>query len=78
MNAQIARKYIYQLTIGNQGFHNKTNNNGRRLINSAAFRNLVIASTMSEHKNIHKITWRSPDGQYFIQLDYILIDSRHI
>jgi hypothetical protein len=39
---------------------------------------MVIASTMFEHKNIHKITWGSPDGQYFNQLEYIPTDSRHI
>jgi hypothetical protein len=39
---------------------------------------MVIGSTVSEHKNIRKITRRSPDRQYFNQTDHILIDSRPI
>jgi hypothetical protein len=67
---------IYQPTINNQGFRQETNDNGRRLVNFAAFRNMVIGRTMFEHN--HKITRSSPDGHYFNQIDHILIDSRHI
>jgi hypothetical protein len=48
MNAQIGREEMYQPTIGNQGFHQETNDTGR-LVNFAAFRNMVIGSTMFEH-----------------------------
>jgi hypothetical protein len=33
-------------------------------LNFACFRNMVICITMFEHKNVHKLTWRSPDGWY--------------
>jgi hypothetical protein len=39
--------------------------------------NCAIASTCFEHKNIHKVTWVSPDGRSFNQIDNILIDARH-
>jgi hypothetical protein len=57
MNAQIGREELYQLTAGNQGFHQEIDDNGRILVNFAASRNMVIGSTMFEHKNI--VTCRS-------------------
>jgi hypothetical protein len=38
---------------------------------------MVVGSTMFEHKDIHKRTWKSPDGNVFNQIDHILIDVRH-
>jgi hypothetical protein len=38
---------------------------------------MVIGSTVFEHRHIHKMTWRSPDGNTFNQTDHLLIDARH-
>ncbi|KAJ8875830.1 hypothetical protein PR048_023731 [Dryococelus australis] len=48
-----------------------------RLIDFATKRNLNIVSTFSPHKNIHKITWCSPDKHTINQIDHALVDARH-
>jgi hypothetical protein len=39
---------------------------------------MVVASILFNHKDIHKMTCRSPDGQTFNQIDHLLIDARHV
>jgi hypothetical protein len=55
MNAQIGRREIYWPAVGNQGFRQGTNDKGRRRVYFAAFRNMLIGSTIFEHKNIKKV-----------------------
>jgi hypothetical protein len=47
-------------------------------INFSCSKNMVVASTLFSHKDIHEITWRSPDEQTFNQIDHLLIDARHV
>jgi len=74
LNAQIGKEAI----IGREAYHQESNGNGKRLIHLAASRNMVIGTTLFPHKDIHKITWRSPDVHHFSQIDRLLIDSRHV
>jgi endonuclease/exonuclease/phosphatase family metal-dependent hydrolase len=55
----------------------ETNENGLRLIDFAAGRQMAIKSTYFMHKRIHLETWHSPDGRTCNQIDHCLIDGRH-
>ena len=61
-NVQMGKEAVRFPTISNCSL---TNDNGSRLIQFAVSRNMIIGSTLHPHKNIHKITWRSPDGVTF-------------
>jgi len=75
LNAQIGKESIWYPTIGKEVYHQESNENGKRLIDLAASRNMVIGTTLFPHKVIHKIMWRSPDVHHFSQIDHLLIDS---
>lgn len=66
---------MFSQIAGKHSLHDESNDNGLKLIDLAAGNGLVIKSTMFPHKNIHKGTWRSPDGRYTIQIDHILVNS---
>ena len=69
---------IYRFIIGKYSLRTLSNDNVTRLTNFACSKNMVVASTLFNHKDIHKMTWRSPDGQTFNQIDHLLIDARHV
>ena len=53
-NAKVGRGKIYQRVNGRHSMHLKTNNNGQRLVDFAAAKNMVESSTCFPHKEIHK------------------------
>jgi hypothetical protein len=77
LNAQIGREEVYRPTIGRFSLHPDTNENGLRLINFSAAHKMVISSTCFRRKNIHKVTWVSPDSTVKTQIDHLLVDARH-
>lgn len=77
LNAKIGREVFYRPTIGKYSLHENSNDNGTRVVDFAASRNMVASSTYFQHKNIHKATWLSPDGRTKNQIDHVLIDGRH-
>ena len=62
--------------VGKHGLICERNDNGDRFVSFCAWNNLAITSTMFPHKDVHKYTWTSPDGQYRNQIDHVAIRSR--
>ncbi|KAL4084379.1 hypothetical protein QTP88_028202 [Uroleucon formosanum] len=75
-NAKIGKEECFKTTTGSNSLHQLSNNNGFRLIELATGRGLKIKSTSFPHKEIHKGTWRSPDGRYINQIDHVLVNAR--
>jgi hypothetical protein len=69
LNAKVSREDIFKPTIGDESLHEISNDDGVRVVNFVASKNLIVRSTMFPHHNIHKYTWTS-------QIDHILIDRR--
>jgi exonuclease III len=65
LNAKIGQEDLYRPIIEKYSLHTLSNDNGIRLINFACSKNKVVASTLFNHKDIHKMTRISPDGQTF-------------
>lgn len=59
-NAQAGREEVFRPAIGRFSLHSETNENRLRMINFAAANDMVISSTCSNHKNMHKATWTPP------------------
>ncbi|XP_071161040.1 craniofacial development protein 2-like [Mytilus edulis] len=52
------------------------NKNGERAIDLCLCNKLVIGWAIFPHKNIHKLTWKSPDGISVNQIDHILVNNK--
>ena len=61
--------------MGRNGCGN-INDNGHRLCDLCEDNNLAIGGTLFPHKEIHKMTWTSPDGKTHTQIDHIIINNK--
>jgi hypothetical protein len=57
VNAKVGRETVHQPTIGTHSLHENANENGLRLVDFAAGRQMAIKSTYFIHKRIHLQTW---------------------
>ena len=48
---------------------------GERLVEWYAFNNMIIGGTLFPHRNIHKLTWTSPNGWDQKQIDHLMVNS---
>jgi len=48
-NAKVGREIIFKPTIGQESFHQDSNDNGFRLVKFVTSKNLVVKSTMFPH-----------------------------
>jgi hypothetical protein len=75
-NARVGRQDIFRPAIGNESLYEINNYIGVRVVNFATSKNLVVASIMMPHFNIHKYAWTSPEGKVDSQIDHVWIDRR--
>ena len=52
------------------------NDNGERLVDFCLNNNCTIGGTIFLHKNIHKLTWKSPDGRTTNQIDHVIVNNK--
>ena len=53
------------------------NENGMRLAEMCALNNLIICGTLFKHLDIHKLTWKSPNGKDKNQIDHVMVNGRY-
>ncbi|XP_063914077.1 craniofacial development protein 2-like [Zophobas morio] len=75
-NAMIGKENCYRPIIEIRSKHQKTNQNGEKLIEFAEENKMVVKSTFFAQKEIYKGTWMSPDGKTVNQIDHILVERR--
>ena len=61
--------------MGKHGF-GTINDNGEQLYDFCQENDLIVGGALFQHKDIHKITWTSPDGNTKSQIDHILINGK--
>jgi endonuclease/exonuclease/phosphatase family metal-dependent hydrolase len=52
------------------------NENGAMFVDFCMENNLIIGGSFFQHKEIHKITWESPDKKTMNQIDHIMIKKK--
>jgi len=73
-NAKVGTDNVgYEACMGKEGVGER-NDNGQRLVDVCMENGLVIGGTIFKHKNIHKLSWVSPDGRTSNQIDHICIN----
>ncbi|VDI59975.1 Hypothetical predicted protein [Mytilus galloprovincialis] len=75
MNAKVGFDNTgYERVMGTHGC-GKINENGERLVDFCSTNNLVVGGSIFPHKDIHKLTWYSPNLRDKNQIDHLMINS---
>ena len=77
MNAKVgSENFNCERAMGKHGC-GVMNDNGERLVDFCLNNNnYVIGGTIFAHRDIHKLTWKSPDGRTRNQIDHIIINGK--
>ena len=61
-NAKVGREGVFGLTVAKHSLHEKTSDNGFRLVSFTAAQNMYqIPSLVPDSSTFHKATWQSPN-----------------
>ena len=75
LNAKVGSDNLnFERVMGREGC-GVQNDNGERLVEWCAFNNMIIGGTLFPHRNIHKLTWTSPNGRDQNQIDHLMVNS---
>ena len=75
LNAKVGSDNLnFERVMGREGC-GVQNDNGERLVEWCAFNNMIIGGTLFPHRNIHKLTWTSPNGRDKNQIDHLMVNS---
>jgi hypothetical protein len=72
-NGDVGKKPHLYPACGGHSLHNETNDNGKRTVNFALGRDSAVTETWYQHKDIHKVTCRSPEDKIYKQTEYTLV-----
>ena len=64
----------FERVLGKEGC-GVMNENGLRLVEMCAHNNLFVGGTLFNHRDIHKLTWSSPNGRDHNQIDHVMING---
>ena len=77
-NAKVGHdRHGYEDALGHEGIGDR-NDNGNILLECCINNELVVTTTLFQHKDIHKHTWNSPDGRTKNMIDHILVNRKWI
>ena len=77
LNAKIGQgNEGWEKVMGQHGL-GRMNENGERLATFCGNNDLVIGGSLFKHRDIHKITWTSPNARDQNQIDHIIINGRY-
>ena len=77
LNARIGQdNSAWSGVIGKHSLHISSNDNGLRLLDFCALHQLTIGGTLFQHRDIHKGSWKSPDGGTVNQIDHVCISTK--
>jgi hypothetical protein len=62
-DTKVGKEDIFKPKTKNESLYKISDNNGLRVVKFAPPKTITVKSTMFPHRNIHKFTWTSPDGE---------------
>ena len=76
-NARIGRdNSTWSGVISKESSHDYSNENGKRLLEFCTMYQLTVGGTLFQHRDIHKASWRSPNGRIVTQIYHICISTK--